>query len=326
MTPLKGLSGRRCGFTLIELLVVIAIIALLIGLLLPAVQQARESASRANCASNLHQIGLAAIHYSEVTGFLPPSRDLFSYPGEVPELLVPNDDEPDGDETTVATWAVYILPYVEQESLYNLWNLNPFSPLPAGVPYARPYTNQNPQAVQGRVPIYFCPSRRDMNTPPLLSLSGDSGFPGALADYACCIGTTGDDIFNPALNFKPPDGAFRIGGPGHGLRPTAITDGTSNTFLIGEKHVPIGKFGRGNWDCCTYNGGNYLCSARSAGLSYPLAQSVNDTGWKFGSYHPGLCLFVYADGSVHALNSSLDPRILELLSSINDGQAIPPYE
>jgi prepilin-type N-terminal cleavage/methylation domain-containing protein len=315
-------SRRRSGFTLIELLVVIAIIALLIALLLPAVQKVREAADRTQCANNLKQIGLACHSFVDNYGCLPPSRTMYGLQDEIDEFYNGRDLEPDGDEALGPTWAVNLLPYLDQAPLYNLWNLkfdiNAF-------PWGTPYNGQKPEAVQGTVPVYFCPSRRSPSTPPLLSLSGDGGLPGALGDYACCVGTTGSDFWNFAISPLLPNGAFRVGMTNQGVRLNEITDGTSNTFLIGEKHVQDSQFGQGNNDCCIYDGSN-ICANRSAGINYPLAQSINDPAWKFGSYHTAVCQFVYADGSVHALSIGIYPPILECLANRKDGQVIPPYE
>jgi len=167
---LRTVTQRARGaFTLIELLVVIAIISILIGLLLPAVQSAREAANRAACGNNLRQFALALQHYEGVHGAYPPSR-------------LGNGS---------ATWAVLLFPFLEQSNLHGAWNL--------GVSYYQ----QNQTARQTPVPIFFCPSRRDSTTAPGLSISGDSpplgnGFgphvPGALGDYAANLGTTGMDF------------------------------------------------------------------------------------------------------------------------------------
>ena len=158
---------RRSGFTLIELLVVITIISILMGMMLPAVQKAREAAYRISCGNNLKQIGLAIHHYENVNGYIPPSRISEGY----------------------ATWMVLILPYMEQDNLYRQWDLS------------KPYYDQNPVARLSRVPNYFCPSRRTAGTGPAVSLAGDVPSwdatlpftPGALGDYAANIGTTGMD-------------------------------------------------------------------------------------------------------------------------------------
>jgi prepilin-type N-terminal cleavage/methylation domain-containing protein len=159
------MSARR-AFTLIELLVVIAIISVLIGMLLPAVQKAREAASRISCANNLKQIGLAMHMHHNDHDRLPPSR------------LLPNR----------ATWAVLILPYLEQDNLYHQWNLG------------GTYYQQNAVARTTSVKGYFCASRR--TSVDGLSISGDVltmpdgqrvHFPGALADYAVVVDKSGHD-------------------------------------------------------------------------------------------------------------------------------------
>jgi prepilin-type N-terminal cleavage/methylation domain-containing protein len=154
---------RRIGFSLIEMLVVIAVISVLVGLLLPAVQKARESANRISCANNLKQIGLACRQYEMDNKSLPPTfkRD------------------------QGASWMVLILPYLEQGNLYKQWDLS------------KTYYQQNDTARLSQVSVYFCPSRRAPSMAPLASISGDvpsdspddaPNVPGALADYAGNLG------------------------------------------------------------------------------------------------------------------------------------------
>ena len=141
--------SRRTAFTLIELLVVIAIISVLIGMLLPAVQKAREAAARISCANNLKQIGLAMHMHHNDHDRLPPNR----------LIVAPNTLSPVGAPTGGATWAVLVLPDLEQDNLYRQWNPN------------LNYYDQNRVARESSVKTYFCPSRRSEKDG--LSVSGD---------------------------------------------------------------------------------------------------------------------------------------------------------
>jgi len=294
-------SNRR-GFTLIELLVVIAIIAILIGLLLPAVQKVREAANRTKCQNNLKQIGLAIHNYHDANKLMPPSR------------LGPQ----------YATWCVLILPYLEQDGLYRQWDLT------------KTYYQQSVAAQQTAVSLYFCPTRR---SPPMVStqyeVSGtgipdSQEHPGALGDYACDGGQfSGAIVDNPGCNgvMCMADGQSANN---KGISLTDIADGTSNTFLVGEKHAPLSKWGQSgpSWgEGAVYNGEFPRNFARIAGNpSFNLGQGPDDLvgPWhcKFGSYHPGICQFLFADGRVTALANSTDLPTLQALAVRNDGQAV----
>jgi prepilin-type N-terminal cleavage/methylation domain-containing protein/prepilin-type processing-associated H-X9-DG protein len=324
---------RRSAFTLIELLVVIAIIAVLIGLLLPAVQKVREAAARSACANNLKQIGLAIHNYHDANGFLPPSR--FNKDG-------------------CGAWTVLILPYIEQDTLYRQWNT-----------VNDTYYLQPVAVRQAQVKTYYCPARRNADQLSINdNLRGDVpetvggqvpggkvAYPGALGDYACSFGS------NPTNNVEPSDDTTNGTGaivraasaPGTKLSVTSwksatsfgsIADGLSNTFLAGEKHVPIRHLTMGYListdkyigDASIWNSDALENIGRSAGPWNPIAlgPTDNDTDVQphvenFGSYHSGLCQFVYCDGSVHALSVSLDPKILGYLAGRADGNAIPNF-
>jgi hypothetical protein len=126
----------------------------------------------------------------------------------------------------------------------------------------------------------------------------------------------------------PGDGAFSQYGSA-GIPFAAITDGLSNTLMVGEKHVALGRFGHGWLDSSLYNGNYPVASTRPAGPGFPLATSLTDEtvlqSWVFGSYHPGICQFVFCDGSVRPLPVSIDPSVLGLLARRNDGEVIPAW-
>src|SRR6267142_1599202 len=151
-----SLSRRPSGFTLVELLVVIAIIGVLVALLLPAVQMAREAARRTQCSNHLKQLGLAAHNFNDIKGALPPARL--------------------GNNGNWLTWAVVMLPYVEQQNFYQLWN------------ETRPYEWHPESTTRRGIPVYFCPTRRR----PTEAYSNETPT-GGLSDYAACVGPGTND-------------------------------------------------------------------------------------------------------------------------------------
>src|SRR5262245_42353146 len=265
--------ARRGAFTVIELLVVIAIIAILIGLLLPAVQKIREAANRMSCGNNLKQLSLACHNYHDANGTLPPSR-------------IARD--------AYATWPVVIMPFIEGDNTYKLWNV------------ALGYADQTPQARQATIKIFFCPSRprttqispSNQNRPGTglaygTSAAGPTDLSGACGDYACCAGdgtarnqrgANGAIISGNVTN--PPNPGPQAGEDGYDQQNTnppvlplipirsfrgytsidRITDGSTNTFLLGEKHVVQGRYGlEDSGDHSFYNGIGYNSAQRVAG-------------------------------------------------------------
>ncbi|MFM8274330.1 MAG: DUF1559 domain-containing protein [Gemmata sp.] len=295
--------SRPSAFTLIELLVVIAIIAILIGLLLPAVQKVREAAARMKCQNHLKQLSLACHNCHDIKVSLPNSRLDNCY-----------------------TWLIEILPYVEQQAVANQWNMN------------AAYSSQSAAAREAKVSFYYCPSRRSaadaaLATEPMDNTTAPT-YTGATADYAACTGTTNDYWWTTNQDGTPntpANGCFRMANnwsnvttPSRmpGVSFNEITDGTSNTVLLGEKHVNPASIGTvAGADGPAYNGDKGH-AMRSLG-SNTIARGPTDPGSpRFGSWHSGVCNFAMADGSVKALRNSLDSATLSKLSVRNDGGVI----
>ncbi|MFO0799454.1 MAG: DUF1559 domain-containing protein [Gemmataceae bacterium] len=295
--------NRTRGFTLIELLVVIAIIAILIGLLLPAVQKVREAAARAKCQNNLKQIGLAAHNYHDTVGTL------------VPAFIGDNSEALDG----WATWGALLLPHIEQTAQYNLWDLR------------YPASKQPAAAVQTFITVYACPSR----PPHVLSVNDFRADGAALTDYAASFGTHAaytNSVGAIIPNF-PDVGVDGAGNPylrswrGQ-LTLLSVTDGTSNTTMFGEKHVRPNSLRGKNEDRSVF-GGNRNNTRRMMGVSNvngdqrallgPDVQTLAVANSSFGSAHTGVTNFVFADGSVKAVKNTATLETLTRLVTRNDG-------
>jgi prepilin-type N-terminal cleavage/methylation domain-containing protein len=350
--PSSGLKTPAHGFTLVELLVVIAIIGILVALLLPAVQAAREAARRNSCTNNLKQLGLGCLNYaSKGDDRLPPG-----FAGW--EL---------NDAGTAGKWnftkkSVFsrILPYMEEQATYDLID---FEYKQSSNPYAD-------QAQQRSVGAFICPS---WDTEPVRTVAEDgagvgSSTPfayqfGALATYSACGGADATTIatlsntgpvaaadldklriqtangpvyFNGAFLFKAFFPPGRTAGPRfgreEGRKLSQITDGTSNSFMIGEFVDTDCEFAGQCDPRPDYNRPWYLGGFQNAPYHIrALLNAPNSKLDKFGapftqrpfsSLHPGVVQFVYCDGSVHTISDSIDLLTYLGLGTVNGGEVI----
>lgn len=327
---------KRNGFTLVELLVVIAIIGVLVGLLLPAVQSAREAARRMQCSNNMKQIGLAIHNYVDSFKRLPASSR--GYGGCVGNVV--------NGEIKNANGLVSLLPYMEMQNLYEQFNhseaysINPGDPQRAtGTVVGDPATNGNAALASTIVETFICPSD---NNPAIGRLSGihygpAPGVVGAATNYDFIVSAGSE--FSTCNSYATLNGLTkRMFGGDVNTRLAEVLDGLSNTFMLGETtkyHVNGAAFAwayRG-W---VMTGIDPHYTATEGGINVwhqpwvhptwqnPPFQPVRGRARSWwvsaASLHPGGCHFVMGDGSVQFVSETLEMQLLQRLSAMADGQ------
>jgi prepilin-type N-terminal cleavage/methylation domain-containing protein/prepilin-type processing-associated H-X9-DG protein len=300
------MNRPRKAFTLVELLVVIAIIAVLIGLLLPAIQKVREAANRIACTNNLKQLGLALHQFENVHGKFPPGQ----VAGPLPEAGVP--------WAANHGWGPFILPYIERQSLLDRyhWDVDAGDPL-------------NLPVVSTPLPIFQCPSAE----PNRFFTAGPSGM-GACGDYAP---TWNVDVVLVEQGFIAPVGNYQgVLQPNHMTRLCEITDGTAQTILLTEDagRPRLWRQGKPGPDQtvpgCPWAGfkvGISLEGSQPDGTSRPGPCALNCTNdHEVYGFHPGGANAVFADGSVHFLQAGMSLRVLAALVTRAGGEVLTPSD
>jgi prepilin-type N-terminal cleavage/methylation domain-containing protein/prepilin-type processing-associated H-X9-DG protein len=326
--------GARRAFTLVELLVVIAIIGILVALLLPAVQAAREAARRTECQNNLKQMGLGILNFEGTYGYLPPGKVNSGSAGAGFPSYYPNQAN---GTVHNHTGFVFILPFIEQQPLYQMYDMT----IPScnsnwtggtlangGLPSGHP----NVTVVGTKLKIYTCPTDID---PPVENETGTGPYARTNArrsNYLFSAGST-HDYSQPSENRTTYSGAF-----GHNSRTKLgeIKDGTSNTIAVGESvqlkdgtpgtSTLFGPYwGSGTHTACT---GYTPAGAANFNINAPNNPSCL-TGpncvyaWGYSSHHAGNnANFALCDGSVRTIPATINYAVFYALNTKRGGEVV----
>ena len=307
----------REGFTLVELLVVIAIIGILIALLLPAVQAAREAARRTQCANNLKQIGLGLHNFHDVNNRLPPGT-------------VWDDDD--------YGWGTYILPYCDQTSLYDLLNpqhkndiRKPVSATGGSTGFSRSWDCR--AGIEGTVlSMYSCPSSQVPavcpGTPGVDRTGNPRGAGCGKSDYRGCTGQADNGALQKGSDQRASAAARNW------INFSDFMDGTSNTFMVGEsayytlRSQSATNAANGNQNIAAFRlwagaQGEDEMTLGKTQVSSPPNTRVDDDN--FYSEHPGIVQFVFGDGNVRSISENISTRIYEDLGNRQDGRPVSGF-
>ena len=339
------------GFTLVELLVVIAIIGILIGMLLPAVQQVREAARRISCTNNSRQIALACISYEGAFGNFPCGAN-FRFASDGVEPHVPRNIWNNRDDTAfegnMLSWGFYILPFLEQQNLFDAF--------PADTSWGEDMLDVNGNPLSATIiPTYICPSDSGPDHNPFYFTVGQDVRNGK-SNYIACTGVDVSDGIGIQQTVRivdshtNPNGSVDWGVMRTSSRTTygEIGDGASNTILIGERASEVGPIFGGNrqggalWigTVNSRNNGDHTNPSMGgltfAGYSWggigtwenATSNIINGTAVArsvANSEHPGGAVVTFADGSAHFMSENLPNDVLNFLSLMVDGEVVPSF-
>jgi prepilin-type N-terminal cleavage/methylation domain-containing protein/prepilin-type processing-associated H-X9-DG protein len=342
---------RRAGFTLIELLVVIAIIAVLIGLLLPAIQKVREAAARMKCQNNLKQIALAIHNYESSYGSLPPaivnSPSVNPVNPELAQFIKPGTTGTNSNDYANHGFLSIMLPFIEQA--------NVLTAAAGGYDFHQDWNApRNQPATATRIALYECPSVPSSHVVNPNPEAGYANFFPATADYmAVTRSNTNAPVWQGlGLAFPGTDNCNAVLTANKRTNIMAIPDGLSNTLMLGEsgarqegwsagaQYADPMSFGnvRGAWG---QNSNNIVCAGTQGPIApgvAPLGKvstaahlngAVTVNGWNQGElygFHTGMCNVAFGDGSVRSLRDSISMATLQKLAARGDGFPVNPDE